>query len=391
MKYNVVQIGDIHWGTLKPKETEMALLYFIKFLLLKKDIDVVIIAGDYFDHKIPLYSETGIRAVNWFNLLYDTVVNQLNAKLRVVYGTNYHDAGQLEAFRQLADGDKCCIFDTTTVELDIMPGLNIIFCPDECMTTEDYYDIYYPVYSCGYPIHIGSFHGNFDILLPDMVTSMAKDMEKPNVMYEYNFWKSMIQGPLLANHFHDSSNNGELYCVGSYDRWKFGEDNPKGFAFIQYDTDKNTYYYKHIDNPHADYYKTYHLDTLIIKSLDDINTLISAVHNDLEKDETIHIRIKININSSGEMINKYIETLKTEFASNRRVAFTVINNLKEKEKRAEIKKHEDFKSQFDYIHNDKHEADPAVIIQRFIREKNGVEVPLELITEYVNSVIDNTK
>lgn len=391
MKYNIVQIGDIHWGAMKALETEITLSYFIKFLLMKKDIDIVVIAGDYYDHKIPLYSETGIRSVNWFNRLYDVVVNKLNAKLRVIYGTQDHDAGQLEAFRQFADGEKCCIFDRTTTELDILPGLNMIFCPDECITNDEYYDTYYHAYNCGEPIHIGVFHGNFDILLPDFVSSMAKDMEKPNVIYEYNFWKSLIQGPLLANHFHDSSITGALHCVGSYNRWKFGEDNPKGFAFLQYDTDKNTYYYKHIDNPYADIYKTYHLDTFIIKSIDDINALISVVRDDLTKDETIHIRIKITINSSGEMVNKYIETLKLEFASNNRVAFTIINNLKEKEKKAEVKKHEEFKSQFEYIHSDKKSENPATIIQRFIREKNGIEVPLDLITEYVNEVMDNVK
>lgn len=391
MKYNVVQIGDIHWGTLKPRDTEEALSYFIKFLLMKKDIDLVVVAGDYYDHKIPLYSETGILSVNWMSLLYDVVVNKLHAKLRIFYGTKFHDAGQLEAFRHMVDGDKCCIYETTTTEIDVLPGLNMIFCPDECITTEEYYERYYSVYSCGYPIHIGSFHGNFDILLPKFVSDMAKDMEKANVMYEYNFWSSIIQGPLLANHFHDSANVENLYCVGSYDRWIFGEDNPKGFAFIQYDTDKNTYYYKHIDNPYADDYKTYHIDTLIIRSIEDIKPLISAVQEDLIKDETIHIRIKISINTSGEMVNKYIETLKMEFISNRRVTFTIINNLKEKEKKDEKKKHEEFKSQFDYISDDKNTDDPALIIQRFIKEKNGVDVPLELIAEYVNSVVDNSK
>ena len=51
MKYNILAIADIHWGAMDPDEMYNNLQYFLDFIRMKGDIDLVVICGDYFNMK----------------------------------------------------------------------------------------------------------------------------------------------------------------------------------------------------------------------------------------------------------------------------------------------------------------------------------------------------
>ena len=47
MKYNILAIADIHWGAMDPDEMYDNLQYFLDFIRMKGDIDLVVICGEY--------------------------------------------------------------------------------------------------------------------------------------------------------------------------------------------------------------------------------------------------------------------------------------------------------------------------------------------------------
>ena len=96
MKYKGYVISDIHVGAfdleaLYNEYTEL----FINRIKKDKDVNFIIVGGDFFDHKFYLNDNSAKMA---YRMLKDliTVCKEKNIPLRFVYGTESHECNQYD-------------------------------------------------------------------------------------------------------------------------------------------------------------------------------------------------------------------------------------------------------------------------------------------------------
>ena len=400
MKYNIVVIPDIHWGVIKPYTQLKELEFIIKFLrICKKNeihIDLLVIAGDYFDCKLPLNSREAIFAIQWLNHLYEECVYTGVGKIRMFQGTMDHDNDQLDVFKPLEDRfdpeltddpDYFKIFTKTTSE-ETLEGLRCIYCPDETITTSDYEERY--VNEMLSLNDIGFFHGSFDVVYGELLASNSSLMAKKNVVFRYDLWDKLIKGPMVAGHWHDGKQYEHLFYSGSPFRWKFNEDEPKGISFIQYDTEDKSYYYKKIINPLSSQYITYEVYTNMYTSKEDYSKVVKEINDILKSfEETPHLesklRVAIHIIDDKVENDVFITSLRQNFINQKNLKISVKNKLKNKIKKEEAKKNKERQVAYDFINDESKEVPEK--IKEFVMENVQADVPLEFIQEQFSKYI----
>lgn len=381
MKYNIIVLADLHWGAIDPNFQYDNLESVFLFLEEFKNTDMIVIAGDYFDSKLPLNSTAAILSVQWLNRLYEEAPKYGVKKIRIIKGTEDHDNNQLEVFRSLEDNKGYFRFFNENTYEETLESLGCIYCPDENINAKEYKEIYTD--NILKDINIGFFHGSFDVVLPDIVVQLSEETSARSIIYEYNFWSKFIKGPMISGHWHNGCELKSLIYVGSYDRWTFNEEETKGFGFIQIDTETNEYFYKKIENVNAPLYITYDIKTHMYHSIEDYNFLIKRINEELEKNknQNIHIRIVINITNQNPDNDVFINSIRKFFINNKLVKVTVKNKLKKEKEEESVKKNKEVKSKFGFI-LDKSLTE-AQKIQEFIMTTKNKDIPIDIIEEFL--------
>ena len=103
MKYEIVAVGDIHWGALDADRQRLELSIIPEYLE-QHDIDLLVICGDYFDHKLMLNSQASLQSVDFMSQLIQLSHRKGDEfKIRVFDGTRSHDYDQHEVFKPFDD------------------------------------------------------------------------------------------------------------------------------------------------------------------------------------------------------------------------------------------------------------------------------------------------
>ena len=386
MKYNIITISDIHWGAINPKEQLKSLEFLFNFfeysVLHGISIDMIVIAGDYFDSKLPLNSRDAIYAVEWFHKLYNLALDYNVQRIRMFQGTMEHDNDQLDVFNPLMkdDSEFFRIFKNTTSE-ETLPGLKCIYCPDETMQTNEYE---YKYTNELLSIHdIGFFHGSFDVVYGELLDAKPELMNRKNVIYRYDLWDKLIHGPLISGHWHDGKIYDNLYYCGSPFCYKFNEDEPKGFIFTEYDTDTKEYVCKKIINPLSPSYITYEIYSNMCNSQQDYTSHlfnIDEIISSFEESSYLNNKLRIQFYVVDDKVENdtFITGLRHKFINVKNVKINIKNKLKEKIKKEVSQKNKERNTTYKFIYNE--EKEPSEIIQEFIRTNNpDVTIPLDYI------------
>ena len=382
MIYKFLAISDIHWGAMDTNILYEDLNLFLEYIKSNKDnIDFIVICGDYFDTRLQLNSKTALTAIKWFDEFMKTCKDNNVKKVRMIKGTREHDNDQLEVFRpnyELND-NYFKLYNTTESEL-LFPDLRCIFCPDESMNLEEYHQIYSNKFEPS--PDIGFFHGNFDVILPSIEYDRIQNNHLPTMIYEYEKFSKIVKGPLIAGHWHDHDKHGSLYYIGSYDRWKFGEDKDKGFIYGEYDTENNNYTIDRIKNTLAREYKTIIATSDEVYSASDFSHIMGNIENLLA--ENVDMRIKFTYIITKEdtegLIN--VDTLQKRFATSNRVKI-VIKNLVQKEIKKKKKKNTTLESsKYNYIFDSDSKHIPK-IIQKFIKDTKDEDISIDEVNKYI--------
>lgn len=383
MLYNILVLADIHWGAINPVTQYDNLELVIMFLKEFKNIDMIVIAGDYFDSKLSLNSQASILSVQWMERLIDESKKYGVKKIRIIKGTEEHDNSQLEVFRE-KENEYFKIFNVNTAE-ETLPELHCLYCPDENINAKDYIKKYSEnILSYA---NIGFFHGSFDVVLPNIVVQLSEESSLKNIIYEYEFWSKFIKGPLISGHWHSSESIDDLTYVGSYERWAFGEEESKGFGFGQIDTDTNEYYYRKIVNEFTDEYRTFEINTSLYKTIDEYTKLIDLVKSYIaSKEDGINVRIIINIDDDKIDNDTFITSLRHYFINNKNVKIILKDKLKKEKKRIEREHHVDTKNKFGFI-LDKSVSE-ATKIQEYIFKTKNKEIPIDVIESFIDQYLN---
>ena len=346
------------------------------------DIDLVVIAGDYFDYKLQLNSPSAITAIHWFDRFINVCKESGVKKIRIIKGTQDHDNDQLEVFRSYED-DITRIFTHTTSE-ETLPNLRCIYCPDELMNLSDYHQTYYPEF---YPTpDIGFFHGNFDTILPKIEYDRIQDNQLKIMIYEYEKFSKLIKGPLISGHWHTRCNHKSLYYVGSYDRWKFGEETDKSFIYGQYNTENSQYYIHEINNILAKKY-----ETIIVRDEDfttpqEYANLIQIINTKLKDDFDSELRILYMITGENDEAKLNFSAFQKKFINNKRVKIDIKDLYKKQMKKENNEKRMIESTKYQYIFEKSIPLSEK--IHTFILDKKGIDIPLNVIDTHLKKYLN---
>ena len=387
MSYNIICISDIHWGIANPDEQEKSLEFIFTFLdAYGKEIDLIVLAGDYWDSKLSLNSQEAIHSIQWFHRLL-WVCEMYSITLRVFQGTMDHDNDQLEVLEPL-ENNFFKIFKTMTVE-ETLPGLTCCYCPDEQIQMDEYEKKY--LNEILQMKDIGFFHGSFDLVLGESLMKKPDIIGRNNVIYRYNLWSPQIKGPLISGHWHNGKQYKELYYIGSPFRWEFGEDEEKGFLFIHYDAQDSSYYIQKILNPLSAKYFTYEVYSNLFQSKDDYTNIIQDIQDivkELDKSYTKDkLRILVYIVDDKPENEVFLSALRQEIIHHRNCKITIKNKLKTKKKKETKKRLEEDSKRIGFIFDENKKS--SSIIQEFIHvnSDNEVDVPLEYIEKQIKKYL----
>lgn len=371
MKYKIFCSADYHWGVMDPDKQKEE-LEFINEYLDKNEIDLFVIAGDYFDHRLLLNSRSSIYAIEFISSLIKRSEKSSHPfAIRIVMGTKSHDNDQLDALKNF-ENDTFKIFKDTTYE-ETLKDLHCIYCPDELLYSDDYLvkynDIIFKDFTGkNYPIDIMFFHGTFDVIMPDIL----KDNDNPNVIFEYSLFNAKCS-VMVGGHWHDGDDYGNMFYTRSPNRFKFNEDKSKGALLLTYDTETQEYLTERIVNSYTDEYKTYIVDTMFFNSINDYSDLCAEIEHALKENKHLHIRVQILITDEKEINSSCIESVRYKFDSTKNVKVTIDNKVTKKKKEERKKKTDDLKSKFSFLFDDS--LSVVAKYRLFIKETKGIDIP----------------
>ena len=226
-----VHIADLHFGTVPPKvEYEILHEQFIQKIMTLPRLDIISVNGDLFDHKLLSNSD----AVLYASLFVDElcrVAKMFRATLILIEGTLSHECGQLKLFYHYINDPDLDIRIVNTIQYVYTHGAKILCIPELHGVDESVYNEFLYQNYCdqvfGHMTFKGAVFGN------NVGTGRLFCIE--------DFLR--CRGPIISGHVHKPGCfDKDFYYCGSPLRYKFGEEEAKGFLIVLMDLDNRRYY-----------------------------------------------------------------------------------------------------------------------------------------------------
>lgn len=245
----IFTIADIHIGKRNDIKNyfENELINIINIINEKRP-DLIVICGDLFDKRILMNSQFAQYANILINSIAD-YANTYNKKFYLLKGTLSHDFNQLNSYVYLTNSNIKII---NTVTEEYLDNMNILFIPEEYEDSkEDYYKD--TVFNSDKKYDFVFGHGMFNF-----AGGYATESGKNNhIVFTVEDFSNNVYGSVIFGHIHIRMKNKNCQYVGSYSRYNFGEEGPKGSLFIEYDEfNKNITKEEFIENTNAPKYDT---------------------------------------------------------------------------------------------------------------------------------------
>lgn len=377
MKYKGVMIADIHFGALPVEKLYNELELFLDFIE-KKSLDFIIILGDWFDKKINLNSKDAKYSTVFFERICQICIEN-SIKLRIIQGTESHDNSQLEVLEILAK-NKPVDFKVfyEVAEEELFPDFNVLYVPEEYINSID--EKYGEYMNKKYDMIFG--HGMIqEVKFAALIQSSETTMKKAPI-FKSKMLCDMCYGPIFFGHIHTKDIfNDRLYYVGSYSRWKFGEEEDKGFYYVKYENDTKEFETKFILNDKAMKYDTieiYEKESGFYKLTTE--NQIKYIQNLIQSFEYDFLRLQFYIPQGYENENLLINMLNESFGKYKNLKLDFKVNSRIKSKREVEEKINLLLDKYGFIFDNK--IDTYTKINKFILEKYNKDISVEKIKEY---------
>lgn len=363
---NEVHIADLHFGAFNP-QTQYQILQE-QFLLPISQIpklDVIVVDGDTFDHKTMSNSDASMFASIFVDNLVQLAKSK-NATLVLLHGTYSHDFDQLKLFYHYLEDKEVDIRIVTTIKFEMIKGAKILCIPELYGVDESVYQKYF--FESGW-YDEAFVHGTFKGAVYGDNVGAGRLLTPEDFIY--------CKGVAIAGHVHKSSCfNGFFYYCGCPYRWKFGEEEDKGYLLLCHDLDTQIHYVQ-FQRIESFRYDTIYLDQLISEDPKQIIDYINKLKIEQGID-FIKVRFRVPVPGYNKtIINNYYRN-----NSNVNIEFMDIKEAEEKRKEEQIKQN----SQYSYlIDNTISDFERFV---RYVNESEGeqfitVEKLKELLSEQI--------
>lgn len=247
-------ISDLHLGhsTCDTKRMIESLDESVIHSGLLKEIDILFITGDVYDHLLDLSDPNAARIDRWIHRL-QVACSRNNVVMRVLKGTPSHDHNQVRRFDLIQQITQCPVdfhyFDEVEIEVIESLDLTVLYIPDEArQTTQETQEaVKTKMQALGIDkVDIACMHGFFKYQMPYDV--------KPHTYHDDTFYQSIVRDWVVIGHVHKHSRMGKIVVPSSHDRLRQGEEDPKGFIAFTLKTNKPKMWF--IENQQAHTFKT---------------------------------------------------------------------------------------------------------------------------------------
>lgn len=294
--HKIVSIADIHFGALDPLYMYNNLIEQFVNRIALLDFDILAICGDLFDSKFMSNNPIISYAITFI----DNVVQlckMKNATFIILEGTQSHDNGQLSLFYHYISDPTIDLRIIENMQFEMVKGMRVLCIPEKYGLPEDEYRKFL-FESGGYDMCLlhGTFKGSFK----------GSEIATLNSTHAPVFsMASFINcaGPILMGHYHISGcYESYAYYNGSAFRYKFGEEQPKGFLITLYNQ-WNRWHYTELIPINSYSYVTININDLLN---DDPKKIIEFIKHYKESNGIDYVRVQFNnANENMNIVRSY--------------------------------------------------------------------------------------
>lgn len=341
MKYRGYIISDIHVGamdleTLYNEYTEL----FINRIKKDNKLDFVIVCGDFFDHKFYLNDNAAKMSYKMLKDLIE-VCKDKDIPLRFVYGTESHECNQYDIMNVMKIYDNVKVVKFVSDE-ELLPDLNILYLPEEHVNNmDDYYDKYLSNYN-KYDYVFG--HGVIREVMTNLsvhIDNKSDDKRKKTKVFNTKELDKVCKGEVYFGHYHiNIETDNKFFSIGSFSRWRYGEEERKGFYIVEYNTDKEKYSHEYIENTLAKDYKTIRIgyNNEVFTNEDKLKESIDGFNNMIKREAYDNIRVVFNIPSNIEHPESTINYIKETLKKSDNIKVEIVNGYIDEKRKIQKEK-----------------------------------------------------
>ena len=250
----IASFSDLHLG--HPNNTPEEMIPSLKSSLpLDREsalLDVVVLAGDIYDHQLPL-PHADVATIDEWIVWKLRQCKKLDIALWVLRGTPSHDVTQPERFESLnkAMDIGCDLTYVDELKIVWMPkfGIHVLFVPDEWTDSAEktLEEVHQLLRIAGIKkVDYAIMHGQFEYQLPAVVKAQKHNAEA---------YLSIVDKLIFIGHVHQFSRFERIIAQGSHNRMTQGDEKPKGHvrAIVRSSDD---YEITFVENTDAKIFKT---------------------------------------------------------------------------------------------------------------------------------------
>lgn len=262
------------------------------------NLDIVIIEGDLFDSLMPYNSKYVKIIEKWMtDLLLQCEAHDI--ALRVLEGTPSHDMKQSAAIVKCMEniGAKVDLRYIEDIEIEVNEerGWTIGYVPDEMESPlSKCYDRMVKLMSeAGLKtLDFMVMHGAFEFQFPSFYEIDCHDSK---------LWQPLVNFYIFIGHHHDYREYGKIRACGSVDRFRHGEEKPKGIVYFELNDGVCTD--RFIVNQRSKIFTTLDVKHINEKTLNDIQSNIEKTP------AKSHIRFRTSNRLDATNLINYFETI----------------------------------------------------------------------------------
>lgn len=341
--------ADLHFGAFDPREQYKILKeQFVDVIAEYPRLDYILICGDIYDRKFMGNSDALLYAANIIEDIVN-VARMKNSTVILIHGTFSHDADQLKNFYHYMNDTTVDVRVITSIQYINVKGARMLCIPELYNVPEEIYHniLHYNGYYDFCFLH-GTFEGS---------VYGDKPIGNGRLFRMEDF--DMCRGFMVGGHVHTPGcHKGYFYYTGCPYRWRFGEEEEKGFITTVYDTDTHGHYI------HFNPITSFKYITMEYKDIvTDPKAVIEYINNIQRTQNIDFLKIKFTVPVDGAdkvSIQNYYKN-----QSRTTIAFMDVME----EKKAEDMKNGVVNSNYDFI-LDPHLSDMEKFVQ-FVNMKEG--------------------
>ena len=363
----IATLADVHFNAVKPDKLYEQLNTIFLGYLKTHEIDMVVIAGDFYHSIVSLNSYAAKLSMEFMSNLLTVATYRGIRYIRIIKGTASHDNNQLDNFRifEKREDVNLRIFDTVAEEE--LEGYRILYLPEEYMKNVDEY--YEDFFKQTYDVIFG--HGMFrETAFTASKQDSAITLSKAPV-FESGKMCEICKGPIIFGHIHTKCSIGDkITYVGSFSRWVYGEESPKGFL-VTLIKDDGTFANEFIENTLAEKY-----DTITVTDIYKYNDNPEQFVNEMKAFVKDHLRIIVIL--SGEHDYAYITSFLREYYSKKsEYKLQIVDKTEVVRQVEQEKKIDDLMEKYKFVFD--HNISRPEKISKFIKVRDKSDVSVDRI------------